>query len=59
MNEKPWQWLIDNLIDELEFWRKHGLDKEKPETFNRIQNQLKKAYEKQKCELKGKEEEAK
>ncbi|MNP45827.1 hypothetical protein D3C76_1397800 [compost metagenome] len=58
MSEKPWQWLIDDLTEELKFWQEHGLDKEQPETFSRIQTNLELAHKKQETALKGKGEEA-
>lgn len=47
MRQKPYQWIIDDLTDEIAFWIKIGMDKEYPETFERMKQSLEKAREKQ------------
>lgn len=47
MEEKPYQWLIDDLVDEVAFWEKHGMDKENPDLFQRLKISLEKAKARQ------------
>lgn len=42
-----YQWMIDELTDEIAFWEKQGMDKEFPNTFERMKSNLQKAKTKQ------------
>lgn len=44
---KPWQWLIDDIKADIEFYEKHGMDKDNPELYERFKIMLKKAELKQ------------
>ncbi|MEK8215526.1 hypothetical protein [Paenibacillus sp. FSL L8-0463] len=44
---KPWQWIIDDLKEDIAYFEKHGFDKENPELFERFHSLLKKAELKQ------------
>lgn len=50
--EKPYQWMIDELTDDIEFFKKHGMDKERPDLFERLQGSLEKAKARQEKAMK-------
>lgn len=49
---KPWQWIIDEITEDIKFWTENGLDKEKPDGFLKIQQALEKVKDRQVRDMK-------
>jgi hypothetical protein len=47
LEEMPYQWLIDELAEDIAFWERHGMDKIQPELFKKLKSQLERARQKQ------------
>ena len=45
--ERGYSWLIDDLTAEIDFWKEHSFDKEQPETFEKMKNNLERAKARQ------------
>lgn len=52
MEQKPWQWMIDEIAEDINFWTNHGLDKKNPNGFSKMQKTLQKAKDRQVRDMK-------